>query len=91
MIPGPFFNESRPMYMNFGASGSYMSIGFADSFFRKANPNQDSVKKQLECFQHYYDDLSSETKRKNVSIFKFAAKYPTLQFYILRLLTAATQ
>ncbi|XP_074114552.1 neprilysin-2-like isoform X2 [Cotesia typhae] len=66
MIPGPFFNESRPMYMNFGASGTYMSIGFADSFFRKANPNQNSVKKQLECFQHYYDDLSSETKRKNL-------------------------
>lgn len=67
MIPSPLFNNDRPMYMNFGAGGSYMAMTIAEVLVDLGRNSSGKIREQAECFSHLYDDLD-RTKVTNVSL-----------------------
>ncbi|CAD6244726.1 GSCOCG00013441001-RA-CDS [Cotesia congregata] len=66
MIPSPLFNNDRPMYMNFGAGGSYMAMAIAEAIVDLGQNSSGKLREQAECFSHLYDDLD-RTKVTNDS------------------------
>lgn len=71
MIPSPLFNNDRPMYMNFGSSGSYIALSIASAVShvgRNQTVRKELIDKQLDCFRNHIDDSTDELKKKNVSI-----------------------
>ncbi|XP_057321270.1 neprilysin-2-like [Microplitis mediator] len=69
MIPSPLFNNDRPMYINFGSSGSYIAMNIASAVSHvgiNQTVGKELVDKQLDCFRHKYDDLTDETKKENM-------------------------
>ncbi|XP_057327830.1 neprilysin-2-like [Microplitis mediator] len=69
MIDSPLFNNNRPMYMNFGSSGTYLASNIAaDMFYVGMNylVGKELIVKQLDCFRHQIDDLTDELMKKNM-------------------------
>ncbi|XP_057327816.1 neprilysin-2-like [Microplitis mediator] len=104
MIPSPLFNNDRPMYMNFGSSGSYIAFNFASAVShvgRNQTVGKEFVDKQLDCFRHQYDDLTDEPKKKNIlrnrpeedmitQYIGFRTSWAAYQDYVTRLGTEPT-
>ncbi|XP_008561042.1 neprilysin-2 [Microplitis demolitor] len=69
MIPSPLFNNDRPMYMNFGSSGSYIALSIASAVShvgRNQTVRKELIDKQLDCFRNHIDDSTDELKKKNM-------------------------
>ncbi|XP_057327851.1 neprilysin-2-like isoform X2 [Microplitis mediator] len=65
MIDSPLFNYNRPMYMNFGSSGTYLASNIASDIFY-VGMNYLVGKEQLDCFRHQIDDLTDEAMKENM-------------------------
>lgn len=71
MIPSPYFNVNRPMYMNFGASGTHIAINIYKSllfFGRKWTDGGELLSTdQVDCFRNQYGN-STNANKNNVRI-----------------------
>ncbi|XP_057335096.1 neprilysin-2-like [Microplitis mediator] len=66
MIPSPYFNVNRPMYMNFGASGTHIAINIYKSllfFGRKWTDGGELLSTdQVDCFRNQYGNSTDANK-----------------------------
>lgn len=84
MVSSPYFNANRPMYMNLGASGTYIATNIfkSISFFgrKSTEAGELATNDRVDCFRNEFVNLTDASK-PNVRILRSKLDMAILMFF----------